>query len=297
MEKSQRRVTGVNAQRERRVYRDGQSDGKTRNVLAGPMTTEADWELLGRLFADDGADFRHQMGLARSDPGVFYAPSTAAAAIRAQKQAVLSSPAAALHLLETSEGGPIFREFARTVGVGADSTNQRAVTLALEPDYLLMAPQPWRLAWASVCFPTRWSLKGKGGCPLAEIHSPVPGLNDALGRKIDRFFDRLVPGEGWGRANWGLSTNANANQHPRLPYTPLSCQTSLDTVFVRLESQHLLKLPATGAVAFGIRILHFALVEAARRTGIAAGLTTRLRTMPAEVAAYKGIPTDFWRRL
>ena len=177
-------------------------------------------------------------------------------------------------------------------------TDPRVVTLALEPDYLLLAPAPWRLVWASVCFPTRWSLEGKAGHGLAEIHAPVPGLNEELSHRIDRFFDRLRPGEGWRRANWGLSTNDHANQHPRLPYTPLSEQTPLDTVHVRVESQHLLKLPATGAVAFGIRILHFPLAQVvARRPSVVAGLIARLRTMPRAVAAYKGIPDDFWRRL
>ena len=53
----------------------------------------------------------------------------------------------------------------------------------------------------------------------------------------------------------------------------------------------------TGAIAFGIRILTFPLTEIARRPAIAAALKERLRTMPAEVAAYKGIPAEFWRRL
>ena len=173
----------------------------------------------------------------------------------------------------------------------------RAVTLALEPDWLLLAGPDWRLVWASVCFPTRWSLEGKAGRPLPDIHEAVPGLNRELGRKIDVFFDRLSPGDGWTRANWGLTANAARNQHPSRPFTPLSEGTPDAAVCVRVESQDFCKLPQTGAIAFGIRILNFPLAGVRERPGIAAGLQTQLRTMPDEVAAYKAIPADFWRRL
>ena len=56
-------------------------------------------------------------------------------------------------------------------------------------------------------------------------------------------------------------------------------------------------MPVTGAIAFGIRILNFPLVEVGKQSIIAASLKERLRTMPVEVAAYKGIPGDFWQRL
>ena len=169
--------------------------------------------------------------------------------------------------------------------------------LALEPDWLLLADPDWRLVWASVCFPTRWSLVGKAGLPLPDIHGAVPGLNRELGRKIDVFFDRLPPGEGWARANWGLSASAARNQHPSRPFTPLSEGTPNAAVSVRVESQLFCKLPRTGAIVFGIRILHFPFEKLQHRLDIAAGLQAQLRTMPVEVAAYKGIPAGFWRRL
>jgi hypothetical protein len=132
---------------------------------------------------------------------------------------------------------------------------------------------------------------------LPAIHAIVPGLNAELGRKIGVFFSRLGPGEGWGRANWGLSTTAERDQHPQKPYKPLSTQTPLNETYVRVESQHLLKLEGTGAIAFGIRILSFDLVSVLDRPDVAAGLKEQLRTMPPEVSAYKGIPGDFWERL
>lgn len=260
------------------------------------MRSPADWELLDRLFGGPAAAFRHRMGLARLDHRAFYARTGEAAEILRDKQRVLDSATAGLHLVESDAGRAAFAEFLDRLGLDPGST-QRQATLALEPDYILLAPPDWRVVWASVCFPTRWSLEGKAGQPLREIHAVVPALNAEIGRKIEVFFDRLAPGEGWSRANWGLSSNRERNQHPSLPYAPLTGGAPAGLISVRVESQHLLKLTETGAIAFGIRILDFPLADVAERPGLLAGLREQLRTMPAEVADYKAIPRECWRRL
>ena len=269
------------------------------------MPTEFAWQALAKLFAGEQAAFRHRMGVSKGRFSAFYRPTPEAAPIRMEKEAVLRLPDGAHYLLATAAGGEAFDEFSRVLDLSAALADagpdrharHRAATLALEPDWLLLAAPDWRLVWASVCFPTRWSLEGKAGLPLPDIHAAVPGLNRELGRKIDVFFGRLPPGEGWARANWGLSASVERNQHPSRPFTPLSERTPDAAVFVRVESQHFCKLPQTGAIAFGIRILNFPLVSVKARPNIAAGLKSQLRTMPGEVAAYKGIPADFWRRL
>ncbi len=267
--------------------------------------TTPDWTVLSRLFADGHGPFRHHMGLAKEDAQDFYAATAQAAAIRTQKQAILASPDADQYLLESASGRPPFEEFidsfcpsVRTVDhVSTPRTVFKTAVLALEPDWLLLVPPDWRLVCASVCFPTRWSLVGKALQPLAEIHAIVPGLQQDLGRKIDVFFSRMKPGEGWGRANWGLSSTAERNQHPSRPYVPLASETPPANVYLRVESQNLCKLPGSGAMAFGIRILNFPLAEVVAHQPIVEALKQQLRTMPGEIAAYKGIPANFWERL
>jgi hypothetical protein len=269
------------------------------------MPTPAEWNILARLFAVAGAPYRHQMGLSRLRHQDFYAASATAESIHAEKCAILDSAGAAQYFFDSAAGLPAGQEFLALVGCGhltTDTARERATlnrlaTIALEPDFLLLSPPDWKLVWASVCFPTRWSLAGKGQQPLGAIHAIVPELNAEIGRKIGVFFDRLAVDDGWTRANWGLCTGTERNQHPSQPYQPLSLATPLEDVSVRIESQHLLKLPATGAIAFGIRILHFPVIEVLARPDSAAGLKERLRTMPPAMSAYKGIPTDFWQRL
>lgn len=80
-------------------------------------------------------------------------------------------------------------------------------------DFVLMrnGPDGWRLAAASLCFPSSWVLAEKFGKPIGEIHGPVPGFaagtrNDEL---ISRMFDRLQPAVIVERFNWSLQANAS----------------------------------------------------------------------------------------
>ena len=171
---------------------------------------------------------------------------------------------------------------------GRQAFNQQ-LGLLLEPDLLLVQPPDWSLVWANVCFPSRWSLEGKLRRPLAWIHEPVPGLNAELAGKIAMFFSRLAPGEGWRRANWGLSASALRNQHPDEPIPRLGAAIDPGSVFARVEDQHLLKLPGCGAIAFGIRITTFAWGEVMRLPNVGGPLIEDLRSMSPEVAKYKGL--------
>ena len=52
----------------------------------------------------------------------------------------------------------------------------------------------WRLAAASLCFPSSWSLEEKFGRPLQDIHTPVPGFGRGTRTAdiIHRIFDNLA---------------------------------------------------------------------------------------------------------
>ena len=256
-----------------------------------------DWELLSTLFAA-GGNHRHRMGLRRAGVREFYAATAAGSALRQGKQAILDQ-ARERHTIVTPEGHRAAVEFAAVLGLPVDDAGtdnedvwrsfNRRLSLAVEPDLLFVQPPDWSLVWASVCFPSRWSLDGKTRRPLAEIHEAVPGLNPELGGKIATFFARLLPGEGWRRANWGLSASARRNQHPDEPVPPLTAGTAPDQIFIRIEDQHLLKLPQTGAIAFGIRIASFAWSEVAREPTVAGPMLATLRSMSPELAQYKAV--------
>ncbi len=250
-----------------------------------------DWDLLAPLFGP--GDYRHRMNLRRVSAHEFYKATPAAGTIRREKGSTLDRDAER-YTLVTTEGHRAAVEFAAALGLQTDGRETpqafcQRLSLALEPDLLIVQPPDWSLVWASVCFPSRWSLEDKARRPLTSIHKAVPGLNPDLGGKIAAFFARLPPGEGWRRANWGLSASTRRNQHPAENIAPLTAETALDRVAIRVEDQHLLKLPESGAIAFGIRIASFAWDTVMRHPTIAPQLLDKLRTMPPEISLYKGL--------
>lgn len=256
-----------------------------------PEPDPPDWDLLASLF-DAGSSFRHRMGLRRHAADDFYAPTAAATSIREEKRRILEAHSG-LYTLSSAAGRDATSEFAGLLNLElpVDATVD-ALSLAIEPDLLFVFPPDWTLGWASVCFPTRWTLEGKLHEPLGSIHAVIPALNEQLGRQITTFLDRLAPGDGWRRANWGLSGSTRRDQHPRLPYSGLTNESSAEETYIRVEDQHFLKLPMTGAIAFGIRIASYRLSDVADRPDIRAGLAEKLRTMPEAVAKYKGLPAQ-----
>src|SRR5690606_21475830 len=54
----------------------------------------------------------------------------------------------------------------------------KTASLMVQEDLVLMrkGDDGWRLAAASLCFPSSWSLAEKFGRPLTAIHEPVPGF-------------------------------------------------------------------------------------------------------------------------
>src|ERR1051325_657402 len=131
-----------------------------------------------------------------------------------------------------------------------------------EPDFVLLcagADGVFRVAGGCVCFPSSWSLAEKLGHRLEFVHSPVPGLNAALGRQIQSFLSQMKSGLAWQRLNWGLSRTAELNQHPSRNLPPLDVSIPPEEIFLRVEDQALVRLPETQGVLFGIRVTSYPL--------------------------------------
>src|SRR3546814_12081030 len=84
-------------------------------------------------------------------------------------------------------GGPILRVPGTGDVYDRRDFADRPLDLAgrlVQEDLCLMTAEggAWRLAAASLCFPSRWRLADQLGRPMAAIHDPVPGFNDRLAR-------------------------------------------------------------------------------------------------------------------
>lgn len=161
-----------------------------------------------------------------------------------------------------------------------------------EADFLLMKPDDegvFRLFGGCLCFPSHWDLRSKMERSMLEIHGPVPGLNETMGRQIDGFLRRIKPGISWERFNWGLSGSPELNQHPSRELPRLGPEVELDDVWWRLEEQSLVALPESGGVLFGIKLVVKPLREIKADPEARLGMIRALRTIPEAMAIYKGI--------
>lgn len=161
-----------------------------------------------------------------------------------------------------------------------------------EPDYLLLAPDPrehFKLLCGCVCFPSGWDLREKMGRGIELIHEAVPTLNSQIGDQINSFLARMKPGVSWNRVNWGMSRSPELDQHPQRRLPRLDESVLSHEVFLRVEEQSLTPLPKTGGILFGIRILVFTLAELKTEKRAVNNLVNLLKSMPPEVARYKGL--------
>ena len=74
----------------------------------------------------------------------------------------------------------------------------------VEEDFYFMCPDSdgeFRLRGYIGCFPGGFLSPARVGESVREIHQPVPGYEERLGRSVDRYFKRMIPGQFIGRMN------------------------------------------------------------------------------------------------
>jgi len=156
------------------------------------------------------------------------------------------------------------------------------------------SPEGPRLTAAVLCFPSRWRLHEKLGRPLAEVHAKVPFYGDRLARPVDRFMAHVRTGHIAARLNWSVLDDPSLFQPAGKWRTAhdetITEQNAGDRLFARVERQTLRRLPASGAVLFGIRVHVYALARSVTTPDSAARLAAAVRALPDETAHYKSLP-------
>lgn len=179
-----------------------------------------------------------------------------------------------------------------------------AVSLGYEPpllgaaflcaeDLVLMrrGEDGWRLAAASLSFPSSWRLAEKFARPITTIHKPVPGFAEGTRKAmlVERIFDNLAPDAPVLRGNWSIYGDDRLH-HPEAHSGEGAAETAMP--FLREERQTLTRLPVTGDILFTILITVKPLAElAATEAGCARAqaLAGQLAAMTEEELAYKSL--------
>jgi dimethylamine monooxygenase subunit A len=195
----------------------------------------------------------------------------------------------------------IYRAEGRTVSIkGTDRTIRLddpappLLTAAklVQEDLVLMrrGDSGWRLAAASLSFPSSWSLREKFGRLMHEIHAPVPGFEAGTrnAELIERMFDKLQPSNPVKRFNWSLYADGEL-------YHPASSgerDVRPEHAFLRVERQTLRKMPGSGDMLFTIRIHLDPLLTLKNHPGakaLGASFAQKLMALSPEQLAYKGL--------
>ncbi|HZB72676.1 MAG TPA: DUF3445 domain-containing protein [Acidimicrobiales bacterium] len=136
---------------------------------------------------------------------------------------------------------------------------------------------------ACLCFPSHWRLADKLGRPTSEVHRPVPGYEEELAARVDRFLARLRPGVVTARRNWSVHPSADLFAPVPPPPAPEA------DLWLRSERQTLRRLGELDAVLFTIRVQQTPFASLAHRPDVARRLAARLRSQPPAFTGYQGL--------
>ncbi|WP_075997243.1 heme-dependent oxidative N-demethylase family protein [Salaquimonas pukyongi] len=195
------------------------------------------------------------------------------------------------HIISDNE----VRAGTHTVFLLEDEPPLQTASKLVQEDLVLMRKGDvgWRLAAASLCFPSSWSLMEKFGKVIADVHAPVPGF--AAGTRnamlIERIFDQLVVEQPVRRMNWSVYSDDELFHDDRTA-EHLKKRDFDAGIFLRTEYQTLRKLPQSGDILFTTRIdvdPFEALGNHPERDRICQGFITSLEQLDAAQLAYKGL--------
>ncbi len=183
----------------------------------------------------------------------------------------------------------------REVKPGGDEPPLRTAARLVQEDLIIMrkGESGWRLAAASLSFPSSWRLLEKFSRPLHEIHAPVPGFgagtrNAAL---IERIFDNLTVAIPARRFNWSVYRDDEL-YHADKSAEDLKAASLSEGAYLRVEHQTLRRLPQSGDILFTVRI-HLDPLETLkthpRNREICDGFIRSLRALDESQLTYKGL--------
>lgn len=169
------------------------------------------------------------------------------------------------------------------------------------PDDILLLTERHEQLWfdaALVTFAADWSVKFDIGMNFNEIHRPVPGLTSGgVTGRAQQFMRRLTTDRVYRRVNWTFSAVGSPRRDTSLETRPewehdlphLIATGDYGRIQLRIELEHLVRLPLTGALVFNIHTYMAPLSDIATVPAWGRQLADIISAMPADIAAYKGI--------
>ena len=152
-----------------------------------------------------------------------------------------------------------------------------------------------------VTFASGWSFGFDVGMTFLEVHGPVPRLRESgVITRAREFLMRLQPGGVYRRTNWtldiGRRLDASTETAPQRAHEKGMVAAADDAAFgrlvhLRVEVQHLIRLPESGAICFLIRTYMLPFADLVTIEPWRARTAAVLAELPDDLADYKGFIT------
>lgn len=210
-----------------------------------------------------------------------------------------------------SSGNDTWRWRNRLLGVDIEFRYGDATTLPEEPlryittqvqeDIALLDQRDEQLFVDAgvVTFAADWSFGFDVGMSFLDIHGPVPRIRQmGVITRAHEFLKRLAPHQPYRRTNWTLTIgrrlDVSTERYPdwgpdREMIGQVDDAEFARLVHLRVEVQHLIRLPDSGALMFLIRTYMLPLEELATVAQWRLRTAEVLAELPADMADYKGI--------
>ncbi len=207
--------------------------------------------------------------------------------------------------------GPTWRWRNERIGLAADFVIGEESTLPAEPlafiaaqvqeDIVLLDQRDGDLFGDAgvVTFAADWSFGFDVGMTFLEIHGPVPRLRETgVITRAREFLMRLQPNETYRRTNWSMTVgrrlDVSTERYPEWGPERARIGTADDETFgrlvhLRVEVQHLIRLPESGAICFLIRTYMLPLADLVTIEPWRARAAAVIAELPDDMAEYKGI--------
>ncbi|GJL96234.1 MAG: NADH dehydrogenase [Hyphobacterium sp.] len=239
-----------------------------------------------------------QVGLQRIDPALWLSPDPESDWLDLKSQRLDAAPERyyrALPSAALAEAEALARIEAAT-GHTSSSRDESALIAAgrlVSDDLVVMenAGEGWVSTSLLLTQPTFFSLNDAFNRELHDLHAPVPDGSPALAGKIARVFDRMPAGEVFERFNWTVQLGLERHwphgtaMREQLNTTPLDA--ALQALTLRVERQTLVRLEATNAILFCIRICLDPIAEALADPEDRAVFAKNWRAASDDALAYK----------
>lgn len=144
---------------------------------------------------------------------------------------------------------------------------------------------------ASVCSPSNWVLQDKIGQTVDFIHDPVPEYDSLLSEKVNRFLGGLNSGRVLLRYNWSIQSGNELFWRDDLNPNSAVVDSSSPNLYWRIERQTFVRLPASKAIVFGIRVFLHSFDKLRNIEGFDQAIEQLLAQLPATQKCYKGLAT------